>query len=135
MSSRSSLLSAMRSGIAGLHYPLNPRPYPQGVCLIGGRCGAGRRRGTGCSSLGSGADHDPPLTNGHPAMAAAVRLGIIGYGAQGGMYSRLLREDRVPGLTLGAICDIDDAVRARAAEENPGVPCHADWRELLSGGQ
>src|SRR5699024_10750253 len=68
-------------------------------------------------------------------MAAAVRLGIIGYGAQGGMYSRLLREDRVPGLTLGAICDIDDAVRARAAEENPGVPCHADWRELLSGGQ
>lgn len=68
-------------------------------------------------------------------MAAAVRLGIIGYGAQGGMYAKLLREGMVPGLTLGAICDNEDAPRAKAEKENPGVPCHADWRELLAGGE
>ena len=32
-----------------------------------------------------------------------VRLGIIGYGQQGGFYGSLIKEGRVDGMVLGAI--------------------------------
>lgn len=63
-----------------------------------------------------------------------IRLGIIGLGAQGGMYAQLLAEGRVPTIELGAICDIDPAKEAVAAEKFPGVPFCADYRDLLTGG-
>ena len=34
-----------------------------------------------------------------------VRLGIIGFGAQGGMYAGLLADGKIAGMTLGAIAD------------------------------
>ncbi len=64
--------------------------------------------------------------------ANPVRLGIIGLGAEGGMYAGLLAEDRVPGMVLGAICDIDESKRARA--DDLGVPFHLDYVEMLDSG-
>lgn len=43
-----------------------------------------------------------------------VRLGIIGYGQQGGFYGSLLRDGRVDGMVLGAVAEIDESV-----DENP----------------
>ncbi|WP_066514660.1 Gfo/Idh/MocA family protein [Curtobacterium ammoniigenes] len=60
-----------------------------------------------------------------------VRLGIIGFGAQGGMYARLITDGRVPNMTIGAIVDIDPAKRQLAAERHPGVAIFDDYRSLL----
>lgn len=64
-------------------------------------------------------------------MTKRIRLGIIGLGAQGGMYAQLLTDGRVPGVELGAICDIDPAKAAVAAETYAGVPFFDDYRQLL----
>ena len=34
-----------------------------------------------------------------------VRLGIIGLGAEGGMYATFLSEGKVPNMTIGAIAE------------------------------
>ncbi|MEL4356978.1 MULTISPECIES: Gfo/Idh/MocA family protein [unclassified Luteococcus] len=62
-----------------------------------------------------------------------LRLGIIGLGAEGGMYAKFINEGAVPRMTVGAICDIDES--KRAAAEAMGVPFHTDYRELLTSGQ
>lgn len=61
-----------------------------------------------------------------------VRLGVIGFGVQGGSYiSRILAGD-VEGMALGAVCDIDPQRREAAAEL--GVPVYEDYRDLLASG-
>lgn len=61
-----------------------------------------------------------------------IRLGIIGLGAQGGMYAHLLSKDRVPNMCVGAICDIDPSKAATA--ESLGVPFFDDYRLMLASG-
>jgi len=61
-----------------------------------------------------------------------VRLGIIGFGNQGGMYSRILAAGMVPGMTLGAICDVGAARREVAHEQYPDVPMFDDGDALLA---
>lgn len=63
-----------------------------------------------------------------------IRLGIVGLGAQGGMYAGLIRDGRVPRIELGAICDTDPAVAQRAAAEFPGIPFFDDHLALLASG-
>ncbi|MFW6598480.1 Gfo/Idh/MocA family protein [Propionibacteriaceae bacterium Y2011] len=63
-----------------------------------------------------------------------VRLGIIGYGAQGGLYARLITEDRVPGMSVGAICDNDPEKVAKITEDHPDTPVYSDYKELLASG-
>ncbi|PWH05072.1 gfo/Idh/MocA family oxidoreductase [Brachybacterium endophyticum] len=63
-----------------------------------------------------------------------VRLGIIGLGAQGGMYAGLLAEGKIPGMTLGAIADIDPAKKDLAAQKHPDVPFHDDHVAMLDSG-
>jgi predicted dehydrogenase len=67
-------------------------------------------------------------------MTNKVRLGIVGLGAQGSMYGRLISDGRVPNLEIGALCDSDPAALAAAQERHPGVPAHADYSALLSSG-
>jgi predicted dehydrogenase len=62
-----------------------------------------------------------------------VRLGIIGLGAEGGMYTRLLEEGKIERMVLGAICDVDESKRARADEL--GVPFHTSFEELINSGE
>ena len=61
-----------------------------------------------------------------------IRLGIIGVGAQGGIYADLLHEGRVGNTVLGAICDTDESKRAVA--DSYGVPFFTDYVELLDSG-
>ncbi len=61
-----------------------------------------------------------------------VRLGIIGFGNQGGMYSRLIAAGMVPGMTLGAICDAAPARQDAARELYPDAAIFDDIDALLA---
>lgn len=66
-------------------------------------------------------------------MSNDVRLGIIGLGAQGGMYANLLEDHRIEGMTLGAICSRSPEKKKRADEL--GVPYFTDYREMITSGE
>jgi predicted dehydrogenase len=61
-----------------------------------------------------------------------VRLGIIGLGAEGGLYATLLAEDKVPGMRLAAICDV---LPEKEAADAYGVPFYADYAEMVTSGE
>ena len=66
-------------------------------------------------------------------MSNKVRLGIIGLGAEGGMYAQFLADGRVPNMEIGAICDIlpekkEDADKYR-------VPFFEDYKEMVTSGK
>jgi predicted dehydrogenase len=67
-------------------------------------------------------------------MTNTVRLGIIGLGAQGGMYAKFIADGMVPNMTIGAIADIDPAKAAVAAETYPDVPFYDDYVAMLESG-
>jgi predicted dehydrogenase len=67
-------------------------------------------------------------------MTSNIRLGIIGLGAQGGMYAGLIAQGRVPGVELAAICDIDPAKAEVAARDYADVPFFDDYTALLDSG-
>jgi predicted dehydrogenase len=67
-------------------------------------------------------------------MTKTVRLGIIGLGAQGGMYASLIRDGRVPNMVIGAIADSDPARAVLAAETHPGVAFYSDYLDMLDSG-
>lgn len=67
-------------------------------------------------------------------MTNRIRLGIIGLGAQGGMYAGILSQGGAPHVELAAICDIDPAKAKAAAESYPDVAFFSDYRELLDSG-
>jgi predicted dehydrogenase len=59
-----------------------------------------------------------------------VRLGIIGLGAEGGLYATLLTDNRAPGMRLGAICDVLPE-KQEAADAN-GVPFYTDYTDMVT---
>lgn len=61
-----------------------------------------------------------------------VRLGIIGLGAEGGMYAGLLADGKVPNMTIGAIADIDAGKKAKADELD--VPFYDDYIAMIESG-
>ena len=63
-----------------------------------------------------------------------VRLGIIGFGAQGGMYAGLLADGKIAGMTLGAIADTDPAKKDATAEKHAGTPFYDDYVAMLDSG-
>ena len=63
-----------------------------------------------------------------------VRLGIIGFGAQGTTYAAFIAEGQVEGMSLSAICDIDPAKKTVAAEKHPEVPFYEDYIAMLDSG-
>src|SRR5699024_12538483 len=66
--------------------------------------------------------------------AGNIRLGVIGFGAQGGVYAGFVASGQVEGMGLGAICDIDPTARERAGEKHPDVPVFADYLVMLDSG-
>lgn len=64
-----------------------------------------------------------------------VRLGIIGFGQQGGYYASLLDQGRVEHMRLGAVCDVDPVKRELASATYPGTRVYADVEELLASGE
>ena len=67
-------------------------------------------------------------------VSSKVRLGIIGLGAQGGMYAQFITGGMAPSVTLGAICDIDPAKAAVSAEKYPDVPFFDDYKAMIASG-
>ncbi len=65
-------------------------------------------------------------------MPNVVRLGIVGLGAQGGMYAKLVSGGRIDGMVLGACSDIDPSRSVVA--ESAGVPFFEDYRAMLASG-
>ncbi len=65
-------------------------------------------------------------------MPKVVRLGIVGLGAQGGMYAKLISGGRIDGMVLGACADIDPS-KAMVAESG-GVRFFEDYRTMLDSG-
>ena len=61
-----------------------------------------------------------------------VRLGIIGLGAEGGMYAKFLDGEMVPNMRIGAICDILPEKKEEA--DAYGVPFYADYKEMIDSG-
>ena len=61
-----------------------------------------------------------------------VRLGIIGLGAEGGMYAKFLDAEMVPNMRIGAICDILPEKKEQA--DAYGVPFYADYKEMIDSG-
>lgn len=61
-----------------------------------------------------------------------IRLGIIGLGAEGGMYANFIEQGMVPHVEIGAICDILPEKKARADEL--GVPFYENYIEMLESG-
>ena len=61
-----------------------------------------------------------------------IRLGIIGLGAQGGMYAKLIGDGKIPNLAIGAICDVDES-KAKVAERY-AVPFFSDYVAMLDSG-
>lgn len=61
-----------------------------------------------------------------------VRLGIIGLGAEGGMYANLIADGMVPNIEVGAISDTSPEKKARADEL--GVPFYEDYVDMIESG-
>lgn len=61
-----------------------------------------------------------------------VRLGIIGLGAEGGMYAQFISQGMVPNMEIGAICDILPEKTAKADEY--GVPFYEDYIAMIESG-
>lgn len=65
-------------------------------------------------------------------MTDIVRLGIIGLGTEGGMYARFISAGRVPGLSIGAVCDI--LPEKKEAADALDAPFYTDYREMIASG-
>jgi len=57
-----------------------------------------------------------------------LRVGVVGVGHHGRHHARIYRE--VPGIVLAAVADTD-AEALRKAEEEWGVACFGDYREIV----
>ncbi len=66
-------------------------------------------------------------------MTDTIRLGIIGLGAEGGLYANLISGGKTPHVEIGAICDILPEKKARADEL--GVPFFEDYIEMMESGK
>ncbi|GAB3813507.1 Gfo/Idh/MocA family oxidoreductase [Tessaracoccus terricola] len=68
-------------------------------------------------------------------MTQKVRLGIIGFGAQGGFYGSLAAEGRLPNITVTAVSDHNEDKRQAAAQLLPDVKLYENHVGLLDSGE
>jgi len=66
---------------------------------------------------------------------ADIRLGVIGFGNMGTTHSKNVSEGKVPGMVLGAICDISKERREEALKLYPNVPVFESAKELFESGK
>ncbi|MDR2254502.1 MAG: Gfo/Idh/MocA family oxidoreductase [Arthrobacter sp.] len=67
-------------------------------------------------------------------MEKNIKLGIIGFGAQGSFYANLIKEGRVPHMSIGAIVDTDPVARERAAQAHPDAVILEDYDTAIASG-
>lgn len=69
-------------------------------------------------------------------MSKKLRLGIIGYGAQGGAYAGFIIENGlVPSMEVSAICDIDPEKIKQVNEKYPDIKTFEDYQEMVDSGE
>ena len=67
-------------------------------------------------------------------MAKQVRLGIVGFGAQGSMYAQLITDGIVPNMEIGAVCEPNPAMAETIRSRYPGVELYVDFSAMLDSG-
>lgn len=71
-------------------------------------------------------------------MTEKVKLGIIGYGAEGGMYANFFKsnDERLDQnvIELAAICDNDPAKKEKVAQDFPELPFFDNYKDMLASG-
>ena len=67
-------------------------------------------------------------------MAKRVRLGLVGLGAQGSMYARLITDGMVPNMKIGAICEPSPVLAEVIRSTYPGVGFYVDLKTMLESG-
>lgn len=63
-----------------------------------------------------------------------VKIGIIGLGNMGSAHTLSIRDGKVPGMVLGALCDIAEERREWASGAAPGVPVFANAADMYNSG-
>jgi predicted dehydrogenase len=63
-----------------------------------------------------------------------VRMGIIGFGTQGGYYAGFLHAGKVDNTELAAICDFDPSREAASKEKYPEIPFFTDHIAMMESG-
>jgi len=63
-----------------------------------------------------------------------VKLGIIGFGTQGGTYAGFISERRVKNMEIGAICDIAPEKKKEAEEKYSNVPFYHNYIDMIESG-
>ncbi|MFV0451147.1 MAG: Gfo/Idh/MocA family protein [Propioniciclava sp.] len=63
---------------------------------------------------------------------SSVRLGVIGLGVQGSRYARLLTDNQVPGMVLGAVAGRSPRTASGAADL--GVPYFPGYQAMIDSG-
>lgn len=67
-------------------------------------------------------------------MSMNLRIAVVGLGNMGSAHARSLYGGKIVEATLAAVCDIDPARRAWAAETLLGVPAYDDYEAMLDAG-
>jgi predicted dehydrogenase len=67
-------------------------------------------------------------------MSRKVRLGIVGFGAQGSSYAKFIADGLVPNIEVAGIADVDPAKREKIAELYPDVQVFDDYIAMLESG-
>ena len=62
-----------------------------------------------------------------------INAAVIGYGGIGSAHAACIAQGRVEGMHLAAVCDVNPAKLALAAQRFPGVRCAEDFHALLDG--
>lgn len=68
-------------------------------------------------------------------MAEKLKFGIIGFGAQGSMYAKFIKDGLVPSMDLVAITDIDPEKRDKIKELYPEVEIFDDYQTMVKSGK
>lgn len=63
-----------------------------------------------------------------------VKLGIIGYGQQGGFYGSLVAEGKVENMKVVAVTDIDEAKDEKIKADFPDAKIYRDYKEMVNSG-
>lgn len=66
-------------------------------------------------------------------MSNKIRLGIIGFGAEGAAYADFITKGMVPNMVVGAISDVNPAIEAKAHELS--APFFSDYKSMITSGE
>lgn len=64
-----------------------------------------------------------------------VRLGIIGYGQQGGFYGSLIAQGKVENMEVTAVVEIDESKDEKIKNDFPDIAIYRDYQEMIQSGE